>query len=101
MKHQTTVPASICVFREDWDLDTYTYTYHHNSLQTLSGNLKDKITKLGKPGIYAVSCNYCDENRIGQTKHSFLVRFKEHLAHANFGRPLKSSIAQHILEVVA
>lgn len=37
-------------------------------------------------------CEVCDKKCIGQTKCSFLVRFKEHQAQAKFDKPEKHGV---------
>ncbi|KAJ8939515.1 hypothetical protein NQ318_022233 [Aromia moschata] len=69
-----------------------------NKLQTLLGNPKYKIDNNEKSGIYEISCKYCDQKYIGQTKRSILTRFKEHMAHLKYGRTEKSCVAQHAFD---
>jgi hypothetical protein len=68
------------------------------NLRNVLGNPKDKIDVLDKSGIYEINCGECDKKYIGQTRRSILTRFKEHIAHARYLRPEKSSVAQHILD---
>lgn len=68
-----------------------------NKLKDLFGSTKDKIENLDKTGIYKVSCNECQDVYIGQTRRKLKTRFKEHLSHIKYNRPLKSSVAAHVL----
>lgn len=61
-------------------------------------NIKEKINKENKSGIYKVNCNYCSDFYIGQTSRNFKERFKEHERHARLNHPKKSTIAKHHIQ---
>lgn len=66
-----------------------------NLLKNKLNNAKDKIKQTDMSGIYEINCNECEKKYIGQTKRALNTRFKEHLAHAKYGREEKSAIAAH------
>lgn len=68
------------------------------NLKNLLGSTKDKLDELDKSGIYEIACSDCDHIYIGKTSRNLKTRFKEHIGHAKHNNPLKSSVAQHMLE---
>lgn len=71
---------------------------NNNKLCNLLDSTKDKTTDLKKSGIYAVKCNDCDDEYIGQTKRSIEKRFSDHLTCIRLNRPVCSAVAAHALK---
>lgn len=65
-------------------------------LKDLLTNTKDKIPNTQKSGIYQITCS-CEKTYTGQTRRSIKKRFQEHISHIKYNRPLKSNIANHVL----
>ncbi|XP_031634452.1 uncharacterized protein LOC116347852 [Contarinia nasturtii] len=62
------------------------------------GGSKDKIEAHHNSGIYAIKCNDCNKEYIGQSRRAIIMRYGEHDRHITNEEPEKSRVAKHMIE---
>lgn len=58
---------------------------------------KDEIEKFETSGINKIKCDKCNKKYYGQNWRAILTRYGEHLAHIEYCRTEKSSVAHNVL----
>lgn len=72
--------------------------YRSSNLKSYLRSPKDSTPTEKKSGIYRVSCQSgCDDKYIGMTKRNIGMRLREHLLHFRNLEPLKSAVANHLI----
>ena len=70
-----------------------------NTIGKKLANHKDSVDpNMRRGAVYQIPCHDCDFSYIGETKHSFSIRKREHLADIRHLRFDKSALTKHVFD---